>query len=242
MIGGQNSRMTTDSDRTYISVRLARWRELTDFPLMVLALASLPMLLLEADRDSLQHSDQLVVDVVNLIVLIAFVVDYVVELSLASRRRAFVRHEWSSLLIVVTQAVALLPGLGAFGVMRAMRATRVFRFLAIAARAAAVAGSAAQGGRELLRKHAAGLGLGLAGMTWITSAAAFTISEGGEGRAHSFADSLWWSATTITTVGYGDVYPVTPVGRLIGGFTMVVGISTFALVTAKIAQFLIRND
>ena len=46
----------------------------------------------------------------------------------------------------------------------------------------------------------------------------------------------------MTTVGYGDVYPITAAGRIVGGFTMIVGISTFAIVTAKIAEFLVRFD
>ena len=58
----------------------------------------------------------------------------------------------------------------------------------------------------------------------------------------SFFDALWWSAATITTVGYGDIYPVTAAGRIIAVFTMVVGVSTLAVVTARIAQFLIKND
>ena len=77
----------------------------------------------------------------------------------------------------------------------------------------------------MLREHAGSIGLGIAGFTWLTAAASFTIAEGGRDHVHSFADGLWWSAATITTVGYGDIYPVTPAGRLIGGFTMVVGIS-----------------
>ena len=54
--------------------------------------------------------------------------------------------------------------------------------------------------------------------------------------------ALWWSLSTITTVGYGDMYPVTAAGRIIAGFTMIVGISTFAVVTAKIAQLLLRSE
>jgi len=46
----------------------------------------------------------------------------------------------------------------------------------------------------------------------------------------------------MTTVGYSDVYPVTAAGRIVGGFTMVVGISMFAIVTANIAEFLVRYD
>jgi voltage-gated potassium channel len=55
-------------------------------------------------------------------------------------------------------------------------------------------------------------------------------------------DALWWATTTITTVGYGGIYPLTRAGRLVGGFTMLVGISTFAVVTAKIAELLLAFD
>ena len=81
-------------------------------------------------------------------------------------------------------------------------------------------------------------------MTWVTAAAAFTVAEDvGEGRRlQSFFDALWWSLSTITTVGYGDIYPITAAGRIAGGFTMIVGISTFALITAKVAEFLVRAD
>ena len=94
-----------------------------------------------------------------------------------------------------------------------------------------------------MRRHAAGFALGVAGLTWLTSAVGFTMAEdvGAGGRLDSFFDALWWSSTTITTVGYGDVYPVTAAGRIIGVFTMVVGISTFAVVTAKVAEVLVRT-
>ena len=69
-----------------------------------------------------------------------------------------------------------------------------------------------------------------------------TIAEdvGEHGRISSFFDALWWSLSTITTVGYGDIFPITTAGRIVGGITMLVGISTFAIVTAKVAEFLVR--
>lgn len=235
---------TQASDGTYLTPALARWRRATDGPLLVLGIGSVPVLLLEFKVDELPWADRWFISAVNVLVLVAFAVDYVVELWLASDRRLFARREWTSLAIVVSQAIALVPGLGGVGILRAARGGRALRAVVVTLRALAVGSAAAHQGRQVIRQHAVRFGLSLAAMTWITAAAAFTLAEDvGEGhRVHSFFDALWWSTTTITTVGYGEVYPVTALGRLIAGFTMLVGISTFAIVTAKIAEFLVRGD
>jgi voltage-gated potassium channel len=109
----------------------------------------------------------------------------------------------------------------------------------------AIGGSVAREGRSMVRRRAGTFALTLAGFVWLTSAVAFTLAEnvGLENeRADSFFDALWWSACTITTVGYGDIYPVTTVGRVAGILTMVVGVATFAVVTAKVAEFLVNSE
>ena len=227
----------------YVTAGMERWRSATDVPLLVIAIGSLPLLVLEIVRSELSHADQLFLDVVNVLVLVVFATDYFVELALARPRSLYVRREWTSALIVVAQVVALLPSLAGAGAFRALRGARAARAAAGLGRAIAVGGAAAAEGRSILRRHAAGFALALAGLTWLSSAVAFTLAEdvGENGRLHSFFDAIWWSSATITTVGYGDVYPVTVVGRLVGMFTMVVGISTFAVVTAKVAEFLVRS-
>ena len=53
---------------------------------------------------------------------------------------------------------------------------------------------------------------------------------------HSLGESLWWSFVTVTTVGYGDFFPVTTAGRVTACFIMGIGILTLAVVTAQVAS------
>ncbi|WP_069816249.1 potassium channel family protein [Streptomyces sp. TP-A0874] len=57
----------------------------------------------------------------------------------------------------------------------------------------------------------------------------------------SFPLALWWSLETATTVGYGDLYPVTAPGRVIAGVVMLVGISVFSVVTASLATWFVGS-
>jgi voltage-gated potassium channel len=57
----------------------------------------------------------------------------------------------------------------------------------------------------------------------------------------TFGDALWWSATTVTTVGYGDHFPVTTTGRFVAVALMVVGIACIGAITAGVAAWLVRQ-
>ena len=50
-----------------------------------------------------------------------------------------------------------------------------------------------------------------------------------------FGDAVWWAVVTLATVGYGDYYPVTAVGRIIAIFMMISGVGIFALMVATFA-------
>jgi voltage-gated potassium channel len=58
----------------------------------------------------------------------------------------------------------------------------------------------------------------------------------------SLWDGVWWAVTTITTVGYGDLYPTTVQGRLIGIVVMFVGIAAASVLTATIASRFVRDE
>ena len=60
-----------------------------------------------------------------------------------------------------------------------------------------------------------------------------------EAQPEAFAnipDAMWWGVVTLTTVGYGDIYPVTPIGKIIGSFVVVSGIGLFALPAGILAS------
>ncbi len=65
--------------------------------------------------------------------------------------------------------------------------------------------------------------------------------QGSDGSITTFADAVWWALTSITTVGYGETYPVIALGRGVTVVLMIAGISLFGLLTANVAAFLPRK-
>ncbi|MCG9697553.1 ion transporter [Shewanella sp. Isolate11] len=70
------------------------------------------------------------------------------------------------------------------------------------------------------------------------------IVEAGDPQAniHTAEDAIWWSLVTISTVGYGDYYPVTTIGHVIGGVVIVCGVSFFGVISGYMASLFIAPD
>jgi voltage-gated potassium channel len=67
-------------------------------------------------------------------------------------------------------------------------------------------------------------------------------SAADEGNIRTAADALWWAITTVTTVGYGDLYPVTIEGRLVAVVLMVTGVGTFATLAGALATWFMESQ
>ena len=134
----------------------------------------------------------------------------------------------------------LIPFLRPLPVLRSARALALLR----ATRGVVVLLRAVHAVQNVLTRHKLGYTL-LIAMVVVVGAGLLvaTIEEASPDRnIQSFPDGLWWAVTTVTTVGYGDKFPVTPTGRAIGAGVMIVGIGLFGLLAASLASLLVEKD
>ena len=154
-----------------------------------------------------------------------FVFDFFYRLLTASSRRAYFFRGWGW-----ADLLAVIPMFRVFRVFRIIRVFRLLtaygprRFLAdlVEARAAAT---------FLLTIFLVILVLEVAGASIYYVEVSDTAAN-----IKSAGDAIWWGLVTITTVGYGDRYPVTPEGRVIGTFLLMSGIGLFSVLTGFIAN------
>ncbi len=171
------------------------------------------------------------VALVDIALTLIFVIDFIYRLRTAPSKRGYLGRGGG-----VFDLLGCVPGLRIFRLFRIVRAQRIIRRL---------------GGRRVLRdlrrQFAAGtlylivfLGIftlevvGLLELYFEQDAPGANITTGG--------DALWWGYVTATTVGYGDEYPVTTGGRIVGALMLTVGVALFATFSGFLANtFLSRN-
>ena len=161
--------------------------------------------------------------------------------------RAWVRRPaaWLDLAIVVLTFPALPAVFGAFRLTRlvyAGRIARLMRFVRLV-RLLVLAQRAALGLRRLLSPEALPVLFVTALLLVLIAAAGLRTAEStAGGETIALGEAVWWAVVTVTTVGYGDIVPKTPLGKTIAAVVMVIGISFTSVLTAQIAAWLSRQD
>jgi voltage-gated potassium channel len=199
-----------------VKVLLRTWNGLLTFLALAFLFAySYPAFVLDIDQ-----SVQSILNLIQIVSWLAFALDLLFGLYKSESKSTFLRRHPLELLAVV------LPFL---------RPLRLLRFISFGA----------------LVFEKVNLGKSIAISFKVISTALFltylagieiTLAERGQPGAtiNSVGDGLWWAVTTLTTVGYGDIYPTTTEGKFIAVGLMVSGICVLGVISATVAAWFVR--
>ncbi len=204
-----------------MSTRLERWEARTDTPLLVAAAAFLVAYATPIVHPQLPGWAGTTCRVGSNVVWVLFATDLSVRLVLSERRGRYLLTNW---LDVVAVAVPML---------RPLRVLRAVIALSIVTRR----------GQRFARGRVVVFVAGAAGVMCGVAALAVLDAERRSPDANitGIGDAIWWSISTVTTVGYGDRYPTTGEGRLVAVALMLTGIALLGVITAALASWFVER-
>lgn len=197
------------------------WEKKAEKPMMLLSLLFAVIIVLPS-ADSLSPAWRHWLNHVDIAIWVIFGIDYFGKLYLSNNRKRFVQNHVFELAIVVLpfarplRLLRLIPLVGYFLRMSQHRLSgRLLQFALLSAVLIVVASASIM---FEIERHAPNPNI------------------------HTFGDALWWAVASITTVGYGDLYPTTGAGRSLAAVVLVSGIGIIGIVTASIAATFVRSD
>jgi voltage-gated potassium channel len=177
-----------------------------------------------------------IVEVLDGLVCSILTVDYLYDFAHSSDRKRFLKRRWweffACIPIIDTGQQAVL-------FIRLLRITRLIRIFKLRRDLSSYYSQ----GYDILKKHKV---IDISSIVIFTvfsgSLGFFYVEQGINPNMKTYADSLWWALVTVTTIGYGDIFPVTNAGRLVASMMMLVGIGCVSILTGTIASNLLKND
>jgi voltage-gated potassium channel len=195
------------------------WTEVTNIPFAALGIAYLGIYSIEVIYASNKVLVSNLEKLGNLIWLV-FIFDLIIRFVSSDSLLNFLKNNFIELLAVT------LPFLRVLRMLRVLLAVRGLRIFVVD------------------RARATGVYVALlAPLTWFTGAIVVLDVESGNSSStiNSLGKALWWALTTITTVGYGDLYPITTSGKFVAAVLMITGISLFSAGAGLFANWILED-
>jgi voltage-gated potassium channel len=168
---------------------------------------------------------------IDFTICVLLLVDFVARFAAAESKLAFMKWGWIDL-------VASIP------VVEPLRWGRLIRIIRMTRLMVALRSDQHFLGALLGTRRQAGLASLLVFailVLWFASTGILLAETSPASNIRTAEDALWWAMTTITTVGYGDCYPVTNAGRAVASLTMLSGIGVFGALGGVAASYFIGN-
>ncbi len=212
--------LTRQSGRQREEIANRRWRDLSFWPLLVASIIFIVAYSWQVIAD-LEGTAELVARILILVTWAIFVAEYLVRFARAKPRTHWVLHHPFDLILVLVPPLRPLLLLKAITTLKPLRASE---------------GAAL---RSSLAIYGAGAALI---MIWIAAVAILSVERPAPGaNIVNFGDAVWWAFVTITSVGYGDFYPITGRGRFVAVLLMCAGVAVVGIVTATLASWILEK-
>lgn len=202
------------------------WGRRLEGPMLLLAVWILLQWYLSATGEEFSPLFELIS---NLVIWFFFVFETVLLASLCADKKAYLKTNWMNLLIIIGGIPVLWGFYGYAGILRTLRLLLIVSLLFNVSNT--VLG-------VLSRNH---IGQVLAlGLLFVLMSG--ILIAGIDPAVDTPWDGIWWAWVTVTTVGYGDIVPVSSIGRIFGAVLILMGVCLFSLLTAGFAAFFISEE
>jgi voltage-gated potassium channel len=210
-----------------VDERSQRWARRFDWIVLVAAALVIPVVVIEQAETS--DSVKKLAGIANWAIWLVFLAEVVFMLAIVPNRRRWLLDNPLDVAIVVLTPPFLPAGLQALRVFRLLRLLRLLRVL--------------QAVRRLFSPKGLQWALLVGLLTIFIGGAAFAAVEKGPNENVSNTwDGIWWAVCTMTTVGYGDIGPMTDSGRVLAIVVMLIGIGVVTLLIGATAERFVVHD
>lgn len=209
-----------------------KYRLVYEIIFTLLAIIAVIITLLDlTETINLSHNN--ILNTLDVSIFYIFIFDYVIRLIASKDKKYFVKNN-------IPDLIAIIPFNSLF---RVFRIAKLFRLAKFAKMTKLLKLMRFIGVLARLNKRIKGVlkTNGLNNALWLTlivillSAIGIYVAE--PDTVKTFENALWWSFVTATTVGYGDIFPTSQIGRIIAGILMLTGIGTIGMITGSISTY-----
>lgn len=172
---------------------------------------------------------------IDFTIWVIFIVDYSIRLHRARNKKKFIKKN-------IIDLVSIIPFNTIFRVFRTLNIIKIGKVarvgeVAKVLRILTISGRVKRNFDEFIKTNNFNYTLSIAIIIVFVGSIIMSIVE-----KITLGDAIWWSIVTVTTVGYGDISPITPMGRLVASILMIVGIGFISSLTSTLSTYFIKKE